>query len=82
MGSFFKLVLDSNLKLEHSVSVLLVLNLLGNLLGLLVHGCFVQRLSVVHLVLVHIGVELGELVVHVSCVAVILNLKVAVSKKR
>jgi len=82
VGGLLELVLDSNLELENAVSVILVFDLLGNLLSLLIHSSLVEGLSVVHLVLVHVWVELGELVVHVSCIAVVLNLKVAVSEQR
>jgi hypothetical protein len=38
MTNFFQLVLDSNLQLEDSIGIVLILNLLENLLGILVHS--------------------------------------------
>ena len=81
MGHLLKLILDVHLELEDLVRVLGVVDLLSHFLGFLVHASFEQALSVVKLVLNHVWVELGKLIVHISGVTIVLNVKVAVSQQ-
>ena len=81
VGHLFQLVLDVHLELQNFVSVVGVINLLGYLRGLLIHASLEEALSVVQFVLDHVLVELGELVVHVSRTAVVLDVEVAVGKQ-
>ena len=81
MGHLFKFVLDVHLKLKNLVLILRVVNLLGDLGGFLVHASLEQALSVIQLVLDDVGVELGQLVVHVGGAGVVLNIEVAVCQQ-
>lgn len=76
-----KLVLDMHLELQDLVGVIRVIDLLGHLRRLLVHAGLEEALGVVELVLDDIGVELGELVVHIRCAAVVLNVEIAVGQQ-
>ena len=78
---FFELILDVDLELDDAVSVGGVFNLLGNLASLGVEAGLEEALRVVEFVLGHVGVELGELVVHVGRVSVILHVEVAVGEE-
>jgi hypothetical protein len=75
-------ILNGDLKLEHLLLILLVLNLLSHLLGLHVHACLVETLSVIELVGVDFWVELGQLVVHLGRLGVVLDVEVTVAQER
>jgi hypothetical protein len=79
---FFKLVLNSDLKLENFLSIVSVLNLLNNFSGLSVESSFEKRLSVIKLVRINIWEKLGQLIVAISRISVILNLKVTETEER
>ena len=78
MGHLLKFILDVNLELDNAFGVNRVLNLLSNFARLNVETSFKQALSVVQLVLSHVGVELRQLVIHVCGIAIVLNVEVAV----
>jgi len=56
---FFQFILNSDLQLKDLVRVLSILNLLSDFLGFGVKASLVQRLCVIQLVGVDLGVELG-----------------------
>lgn len=70
-----------HLKLNDTVGILGVLNLLGHLASLGVEASLKKALGVIKFVLGHVGVEFGELVVHVGCVSIILHVEVAVGEQ-
>jgi len=70
-----------DLKLQDLVSILLTLDLLGNFACFGISSSLQERLGMVKFVLVYIGVELGELVVHLSGVSVVLDVEVAMTEK-
>ena len=81
MGHFLQLVLDVHLQLHNLLSVLWMVDLLGHFRGFLVHTGLEQALSMVKLVLDHVRVELSQLIVHVGCASVVLNVEVAVGEQ-
>lgn len=70
-----------NLELQDLVGVFLALDLLGNFACLRVSSSLQERLGMVKFVLVYVGVELGELVVHLSGVSIVLDVEVAMTEK-
>ena len=82
MRHFLELVLDVHLKLKDLVSIVGVVDLLSNLRGFLVEASLKEALGMVEFVLDDVWVELGQLVVHVGCTAIVLNVEVAVGKQR
>lgn len=71
-----------HLYLDNSVLVSRVFNLRCHLSSFSVHASLKQRLSVVELILCHVGIELGELVVVFGGFSVVLDVEVAVSEER
>ena len=59
MGYLFKFVLNSDLKLEDLLLVLLVLDLLSHLLGFNIESSLIKRLGMIQFVGVHLRVELS-----------------------
>ena len=76
-----QLVLDVHLELQDLVGVVGVVDLLGHLGSLLVHASLQKALGVVQLVLDDVGVELGELIVHVCRATIVLDVEIAVSEQ-
>lgn len=76
MLDFLEFILNSDLQLQNFVSIVRVLDLLADFGGIGVEGGLEQGLGVVHLVRVHIRVELSQLVVAVGGVTVVLDLEV------
>ena len=81
VSHFFKFILDVDLELEDLVGVVRVIDLLGNLGGLLVQAGLEEALGVVESVLDDVGVEFRELVVHIRGTRVVLDVEVAVGQQ-
>lgn len=78
MSYFFQFVLASDLKLEDLICIFLIFNLLGHLLSFIVHSILIKCLGMIELVRIYFRIELSELVIHVSCICIILDIEVAV----
>ena len=48
----------------------------------MVHGSLEKRLSVIEFILINIREKLGQLIVAISSITIVLDLKVAVTKQR
>ena len=81
VGHLFELILDVSLKLQDLLSVLGVLNLLGNLGSFLIHASLEETLGMVKLVARDIRVELGKLIILISSISIVLNIEVAMSEE-
>jgi len=79
---FFKFILNVDLDLYNFVRILRILNLRSYLASFGIHTGLEQRLGMIELVLVHVGVELGELVVVFGGLCVVLDVEVAVCEQR
>ncbi len=64
--NLLQLILNGDLELQNTIGVVWILNLLSDLLRLGVETSLVQGLRVVELVRIDFGVELSQLVIHVS----------------
>ena len=81
MCHFFQFILDMGLELEDLIRIFWIFDLLSDFRCFLVHSGLKQALSVIQLVLDDVGVELGQLVVHVGGASVVLHVEVAVRKQ-
>ena len=81
MGHFLQFVLNVNLQLHDALGVSGIFDLLGDFAGFNVEPGLEEALGVVEFVLGDIGVELGQLIVHVRCVAVVLDVEVTVGQQ-
>lgn len=79
MSHFFKFILDVYLKLDDAICEGGIFNLLSNFRSFSVKASFEQALGMIQLVLAHVGEEFGELVIHVSCIAIVLDVEITVS---
>jgi len=70
-----------NLELKNLLGVFWVVDLLSNLRSFLVHASLEEALSMIQFVLNDVGVELGQLIVHVGGTAIVLDVEIAVSKQ-
>ena len=71
-----------NLELEDAVGILRVIDLLDNLLSFGVQAVLEEGLGIVEFVALVIRIELGELVVHLACLLIVLDIEVAVREQR
>lgn len=81
MGHLLKFVLNVTLDLQNAIVVLRVVDLRRHFACLLIHAGLQQALRVVEFVVRHVREELCELVVHLTCCLVVLNVKIAVAKQ-
>ena len=82
MCHLLQFILDVHLKLQDSFCILLRLDLLYHFGCFVVQASLEQTLRMVHLVLVDIGIELRQLVIHICRTCIILNIEVAVTEQR
>ena len=81
MCHLFKFILDMGLELENLVGVFWIFNLLGNFGCFLIHSSLEQALSMVKLVLSNIWIEFSELIIHVGCASIVLDVEITVSEQ-
>lgn len=81
MGHFLQFVLNVNLQLHDALGVSGIFDLLGDFAGFNIEPGLEEALGVVEFVLGDVGVELGQLIVHVRCVAVVLDVEVTVGQQ-